>query len=207
MQTLIDTMKTRRSIRKYLPKPVPSEIILDLLESAGQAPSAHNSQPWRFIVLMDENPKHELAKAMAQVWRKHMKKDDTPEKLRESLIKKSIERFSEAPAIIIACITMQEMPMHKKRSAQLNERDMAVQSLSAAIQNILLTASSKKLGTCWYCTPLFCKIIVQHNLGMPHEIEPQALITLGYPAEDPPMPPRKPIEEYCFLNKWNQKLQ
>jgi coenzyme F420-0:L-glutamate ligase / coenzyme F420-1:gamma-L-glutamate ligase len=206
MQTLNDVLKTRRSIRKYQPKSIPLNIIRELLESAGKAPSAHNSQPWRFVVLLNEKSKRDLAEAMAKTWRKHMKKVGTPEKRQEELINHSIERFTQAPAIIMAFITMKDLHAHKDPQGQLNERDMAVQSLSAGIENLLLTANSKQLGACWYCTPLFCKDTVRNVLKIPAEIEPQALITIGYPAEIQSEPRKKTVEEYVFLESWNQKM-
>jgi len=206
MQTLSEALKTRRSIRKYQPKTVPIELIRELLESVGEAPSAHNSQPWRFVVLLDEKRKRKLSEAMAKTWQTHMKKKGIPEKLQVYLINRSIERFSKVPVIIIACISMQDLHVHRDKLGQLNERDMAVQSLSAGIENLLLTVTSKKLGACWYCTPLFCKSTVKNVLNIPNEVEPQALITIGYPAETPLKPPKKRIEEYAFLDSWNQKM-
>jgi nitroreductase len=49
-----DALRKRRSIRKYTAQPVPDELVLECLEAAGWAPSAHNSQPWRFIVVSNE---------------------------------------------------------------------------------------------------------------------------------------------------------
>jgi len=59
---------------------------------------------------------------------------------------------------------------------------------------MLLTAHAEGLGTCWFCAPLFCPELIRETLGIPKDIRPQALITLGYPAERPKTPPRKPLE-------------
>jgi coenzyme F420-0:L-glutamate ligase/coenzyme F420-1:gamma-L-glutamate ligase len=88
---------------------------------------------------------------------------------------------------------------------QRYEHDLAVQSLSAAIQNILLTAHAEQLGACWYCAPLFCQKTVQQTLKLPDDVEPQALITLGYPAENPTSPRRKPLQNTVYLNEWGKK--
>jgi nitroreductase len=67
MSQLIDILKRRRSIRTYKPQPVPVEIIRELLETVSYAPSAHNAQPWRFIVLTESEQKNAFANAIAQV--------------------------------------------------------------------------------------------------------------------------------------------
>ncbi len=75
MTDLLEAIKGRRSIRKYLPQPVPSELVEKVLGAAGWAPSAHNSQPWRFIVLDNALVKRDLADAMAEAWAADLIKD------------------------------------------------------------------------------------------------------------------------------------
>ena len=75
MSNLQEAIRQRRSIRKFQPKHVPTELVVEVLEAAGWAPSAHNSQPWRFIVLQDANVKRELAEKMATAWAADMLKD------------------------------------------------------------------------------------------------------------------------------------
>ena len=86
------------------------------------------------------------------------------------------------------------------------ERDLAIQSFGAAIQNLLLTAHAAGLGACWYCAPGFCKETVREVLKIPDSVEPQAFVILGYPAETPSVPPKKSLAENCFLNMWGSKL-
>jgi coenzyme F420-0:L-glutamate ligase/coenzyme F420-1:gamma-L-glutamate ligase len=84
----------------------------------------------------------------------------------------------------------------------LAERDLAVQSLGAAIQNLLLSADANGLGACWFSSPLFCKETVRMVLGVPETVEPQAAILMGYPDEKPAVPKRKSLKETCFRNCW-----
>ncbi len=74
MSHLLDELRERRSVRKYQARPVPEELIREVLEAAGWAPSAHNAQPWRFIVLSDPQVKRRLAEAMAEAWAADMDK-------------------------------------------------------------------------------------------------------------------------------------
>jgi coenzyme F420-0:L-glutamate ligase/coenzyme F420-1:gamma-L-glutamate ligase len=207
MSCLTDMIRERRSIRKYAPRPVPTETLREVLEAAQWAPSAHNAQPWRFIVLIDEPSKKELANAMANAWITDMIKEGILPEAREKMAETSVERFTRAPVLIVACLTMKDMIKYADESRQKSERDLAVQSLGAAVQNILLVAHSKSLGACWFCAPVFCKEAVRQILKIPEEIEPQALIALGYPAEKPRAPRRESLENYAFSGFWGKKLQ
>ncbi|MBS7605247.1 MAG: nitroreductase family protein [Candidatus Bathyarchaeia archaeon] len=201
-----NAIKDRRSIRLFLPKNVPQDLVLRLIDAARWAPSAHNAQPWRFIVIFDPIVKRRLAEAMASDWLRDLERDGVPQEEAKRLAEESIKRFSEAPVLIIAAITMREMHKYPDRRRQRFEHLMATQSLAAAIQNLLLTAHAEGLGACWFCAPLFCQETVRRVLRIPRDVEPQALIALGYPAESPKAPPRKPIKEIAFKDYWGISL-
>lgn len=205
MPRVTDAIKQRRSIRKYSPRPISPEILREILEAAGWAPSAHNAQPWRFIVLTEESAKQTLAEAMADAWTADMAKDGVTVEAQKR--KASIERFTHAPALIVACLTMEDMKVYPDERRQRSERDLAMQSLGAAIQNMLLTAHAEGLGACWFSAPSFCKETVRKVLKIPEMVEPQALIALGYAAEKPQAPQRKPLENYAYQDSWGKTLQ
>jgi F420 biosynthesis protein FbiB-like protein len=204
MTDVFDAIRQRRSVRKYLARPVPKEAIEEVLAAAAWAPSAHNAQPWRFIVLADTSVKRRLAEAMAESWAADMAKDGL--NIEAEKFKFRVERFATAPVLIIACLTMDGMDNFSDEKRQKCERDLAMQSLAAALQNVLLAAHAKGLGACWFCAPGFCKETVRKTLKIPAEVEPEALIALGYPAEKPPVPSKKPLGDYCFKDKWGEKL-
>jgi len=203
---IIDFLKNRRSIREYIPKEVSENILNAILEAATWAPSAHNAQPWRFIVIRDSALKLKLAEAMASRWKRDMAKNGISEKDRESLARASVERFSRAPIVIVACLTMVELNRYSDKRRQRIESIMGVQSVAAAIENLLLAAHAMGLGACWFCTPLFCPETVRKVLKLPPDFEPQALITLGYPADRPLPPLRKPLKEIVHLNGWGETI-
>jgi len=206
MRYVLDLMKKRRSIRKYSPRKVADDVLREVLEAARWAPSAHNAQPWRFIILIADNMKQELAEAMADAWKVDMIKDGVLADARESMAAASVERFAHAPVLIVACLTTKDMLTYGDEARQRCERDLAVQSLGAATQNMLLAAHAKGLGACWFCAPIFCKEKVRKILQVPMDVEPQALIVLGYPAEKPDVPRRKPLETYAYRDCWGGKL-
>ena len=200
MSKLLNELRARRSVRKYLDKQVPEELIREVLEAARWAPSAHNAQPWRFIVLADPQAKRRLAETMADTWASEAAKEGVY--IEPKTFKLRVERFVNAPALVLACFCMDGMAKLPDDEKQRIERDLAMQSLAAAVQNMLLAAHSLGLGTCWFCAPSFCKQTVRETLEIPKEVEPEALIMLGYPAEEPAAPVRKPLDEYCFREKW-----
>jgi len=204
MIDLFDVVKQRRSIRKYLPKPVQKEVILEVLAAAGCSPSAHNSQPWRFIILQDDIVKRRLADAMAEAWAKDLQRDGI--KVESDKRTERVNRFATAPVLILACLTMVDLRKFPDSERQMCERDLAVQSFGAALENLLLAAYAKGLGACWFCAPAFCKETVRKILKIPDEVEPQAFVAMGYPAEKPQVPIKKLLEGYCFVDIWGRPL-
>ncbi|MCX8150760.1 MAG: nitroreductase family protein [Candidatus Bathyarchaeota archaeon] len=207
MTEVVKVIFGRRSVRKYSSKIVPKELLLEILDAARFAPSAHNAQPWRFIVLTETMTKRRLATAMAQAWLLDLKKDGKTCVASESSMEASIERFVKAPVLVVACLTMENMNQFPDRKRQQCEHDLAVQSLGAAIQNMLLIAHAKGLSSCWYCAPVFSKSAVRDALKIPKEVEPQALIVFGYAAEEPTAPQRLPIQGVAFFEEWSKPLQ
>ena len=204
MSHLLNALKERRSVRKYQARPVPQELVEDVLAAAGWAPSAHNAQPWRFIVLADPQVKRRLAEAMAKSWAADLAKDVVSIELETFNLR--VERFATAPALVLACLSMEGMTKFTDQKRQSCERDLAMQSFAAAVENLLLAAHTKGLGACWFCAPAFCKETVREVLEIPSEIEPETLIAIGYPAEEPPEPSKKQLGEYCFRDKWGRKI-
>lgn len=197
-----DAVKQRRSIRKYQPAAVPEKLINEILEAAGWAPSAHNSQPWRFIVMQDSKVKQDLSAQMAQAWAADLAKGG--ETVNDKMFNERVERFSNAPVLILACLTMDGLRRFPDEQRQTVERDLAVESLGAGLENLLLAAHAAGLGACWFCAPAFCKDTVRKVLNIPESVEPSALIALGYPAESPATPSKKPLKEYCYLDVWGK---
>lgn len=199
---ILNVFRSRRSTKDYCSKEVSNEVLFRILEAGRWAPSAHNAQPWRFIVIRNSAVKRRLAKAMASRWERDMSKNGLPKQQRESLIKASVERFENAPIIIIACLTMENMDEYPDDRRKKIEYVMAVQSVAASIENMLLAAYGEGLGSCWFCAPLFCQDVVRKILKIPQHVDPQALITLGYPAHSPNPPSRKNLEEIVHQNHW-----
>ena len=183
MLNIPDPIRTRRSIRCYLDRPVPHDLIDQLLEAATWAPSAHNRQPWRFAVITTQAAKDRLAERMGERLRADRLRDGDPIEAIERDVNRSRERIASAPVVIVACLSMIDMDHYPDERRNSIEHTMAMQSVAASIQNLLLTAHDLGLGACWMCAPLFCPDVVRDALDLPNDWEAQALITIGYPAD------------------------
>jgi F420 biosynthesis protein FbiB-like protein len=141
---------------------------------------------------------------MAKAWAADMAKDGVS--IEAETFKLRVERFANAPALVLACLSMEDMTKFPDEERKRCERDLAMQSLAAALQNLLLAAHAKGLGACWFCAPAFCKETVREVLEIPDEVEPEALIAIGYPTEEPTVPPKKQLGDYCFKDKWGGRF-
>jgi len=193
-EAIINWFSSRRSIRRYEDKPVPQETLMVLLEAAIWAPSAHNRQPWRFAILTDAALKDELASGMGRRLRSDLAADGLTDAQIEVDVKRSYQRLTRAPAVIVVSLSMADTDSYPDQKRQDNEWLMAVQSTAMAGQNILLSAHALGLGACWMCGPLFCPETVKQLLGLDPGWHPQGLITIGYPAEEKTRS-RRPLEQ------------
>jgi F420 biosynthesis protein FbiB-like protein len=192
---VLGIIQSRRSIRRYTGEPVSPELLERVLAAARWAPSAHNRQPWRFAVIQDPAAKARLADAMGQRLRADRLADGDPAEAIEQDVARSYARISGAPVVIALCLTLAEMDQYPDARRQRAEYLMAVQSVAMAAQNLLLAAHAEGLGACWLCAPLFCPDTVRAALALPDDWEPQALITLGFPASAGKPAWRKPLGE------------
>ncbi len=190
---LFKAILSRRSIRRYRPDPVPQPVIETVLTAATWAASAHNRQPWRFCVVQSTEQKERLARAMGDRLRRDLEADGVAAAVIAADTERSYSRITSAPVLIALCLSLADMDRYP--DVQRNEKEwvMAVQSTAMAGQNLLLAAHDQGLGACWMCAPLFCPDVVSAALTLPEDWQPQALITLGYPAEIREKT-RKPLE-------------
>ena len=193
-ETLDALLRGRRSVRQYQDRPVAREDIERILEAARWAPSPHGRQPWRFVVLTSRAAKKRLADYMGADWRKNLKMDNQPEEIVNIRLEKSCQRILHAPVIILPCLYLQDLDRYPDEKRQADETTMAIQSIGAAIQNMLLMAYDLGLDGGWMCAPLFCPDVVCDALSLDNKLLPQAMITLGYAAADPKRRERLPLE-------------
>lgn len=190
---LREVIFTRRSVRKFKPEPVPSSVVERMLDAAIWAPSAHNRQPWRFVVIQTAERITGLAQAMGARLRRDLEADGVPEAAIQADTEKSFRRITSAPLLVVLCLSMVDMDVYADAERQQLEFLMAVQSAALAGENLLLSAHDQGLGACWMCAPLFCPGVVRATLDLPEDWQPQALLAIGYPYEAP-QKTRRPLE-------------
>ena len=194
--SVLDTIRGRRSVRRYLPKEVPEELVEKVLEAGRWAPSPHGRQPWRFAVITRDETKELLAAAMGEEWRANLEMDGQSPGVVEKRLEGSRRRLLDAPVLVLLCLYLEELDVYPDADRQQGEITMAVQSLGSAAQNILLAAYDVGLDAGWMCAPLFCPEKVVEALGLVPELIPHALLTLGYAEGDPPKRRgRKPLRD------------
>jgi nitroreductase len=158
---ILDAVKQRRSIRKFQNKPVPDEIIEDLKDALIWAPSAGNLQARKFFFVYSDDMKRELV----------------IHALRQKYI-------AEAPLTIVACTDSGIRQHYGDRGLDLYTK----QDVSASIMAMMLVAHESGLGSVWIGA--FEDDKVSNVLSLPENLTPVAIIPVGYPAEEPPAPPR-----------------
>jgi len=161
---LSEAIKGRRSIRAFKPQDIPEETVEKLIDAAIHAPSAGNIQPWEFIIARNPDTKKKLAQAAHQAF------------------------IEEAPVVITVCAD------EKRSSSGYGNRGetlYCIQDTAAATQNILLTAYSLGLGTCWIGA--FNENEAKKALKTPKGIRPVTMIPVGYPNKTPSQRGRRPL--------------
>ena len=192
-------IRSRRSVRRFLPQPMPQEVLSRILETAALAPSAHNRQPWRFVILASSESRARLSDAMGADFRRDLLADGLPPDEVEAQVERSRRRILEAPAALLLCLDESEMDQYPDQRRQGAEHLMAVQGVAMAGQNLLLAAHAEGLGSVWMCAPLFAPQAVRRALSLPEVWQPQGLVLLGYPAKVPLARERGPITDITLM--------
>ena len=178
---------------------MPESIIREILHTATFAPSAHNRQPWRFVVISDSLIKEKLIDAMEAEFVKDLRRDKLPTQEIEKRVQRSRKRISEAPVVIILSVDMSEMDEYPDTNRKKAEYLIATQSAANAGVQLLLAVHAEGLGGVWVCSPMFAQKTVQEALNLPHPWESQAMFLLGYPAETPTLRERKNLKDITIF--------
>jgi coenzyme F420-0:L-glutamate ligase/coenzyme F420-1:gamma-L-glutamate ligase len=183
-------LRSRRSIRRFKSDLIPNELVQRILETAIYAPSAHNLQPWRFVVVTSTKDKLNLARNITNKFREDMIADGIPEADIRARVAQTIRRAEEAPVIIVLCREKMRVKPQPDPVRQQVEALMGIQSVAVAGLQLLLAAEVEGLGGTWICWPMFAPSETCHALGLASTWDPQGMIFLGYPAEIPEKPAR-----------------
>ncbi|MBM3501845.1 MAG: nitroreductase [Armatimonadetes bacterium] len=169
---LMEAIRSRRSIRKYLPDSVPEEALATVLEAARLAPTACNNQAFRIVVVKDAALREQLVEAC-----------------------KGQKFVGQAPVVLVGCAL--EAESYPKQAGWLNT--FAIDT-AIVFDHLTLAAAALGLGTCWIGA--FEEAAVQRVLGIPANWRVVCLTPLGAPAERPDPRPRKALEALISCDGW-----
>ena len=191
---MISAIYDRRSIRKFSDTPISRQDITDIIVSGTKAPSSKNRQPWKYIVIQG-TAKEEMLKVFRQGITREEKGTPLLPQSRQHIAaaKYTVDIMEKAPVIVFAV-----NPLGKGVLAELTPEERIyeicnIQSLSASIQNMLLTATEKGIGSLWICDIYFAYAELCQWLNSEGELV--AAIAFGYPDELPKERPRKSVED------------
>jgi coenzyme F420-0:L-glutamate ligase / coenzyme F420-1:gamma-L-glutamate ligase len=174
-------VEARRSIRAFLPESIVRTDLDAIVEAACLAPAPHHSRPWRFVVVDTDDAKRALAHGMGERWRTDLVADGVAAERVDQLVAASHEKLLRAPAFVVGCLTWNGLDRYPDERRQRAEWGMALLSLGAAVENLMLTATDRGLASCWVAAPIFCPEEARDALALPAEWLPHALVLVGRP--------------------------
>ncbi|MBS3104959.1 nitroreductase family protein [Candidatus Woesearchaeota archaeon] len=177
--SIFDCIRTRRSIRKYKDKQVPWDNVVEILQAGKYAPFAGNIFNVKFIVVKNEAKRKAIAEAsVQQYW------------------------MQDAP---IHILVIGEPEKAERYYGTRGTRLYTIQGAAAAIENMLLTATSLGLGSCW--VGAFDEEEIRRLCNLPEHVNVQGIVTIGYADETPQAPPKHRIEHVMFFEKWYGRIE
>ncbi len=171
---VFEAIRERRSVRKYDSKPVDRELIEKVVDAVRWAPSSGNTQPVEVVVVTDPEKRNIMAAVSGYA-----------------------KYLNDAPVALVVCINLSRA---RSRYGDLGVSYFAPLDVAVAVQNMMLAAYALGLGTCW--DSVFDKRRVRELIDLPEDVEPFAIIALGYPSKVPEPPPRRPLEEILHWEKY-----
>ncbi|MBR1648202.1 MAG: nitroreductase family protein [Alphaproteobacteria bacterium] len=169
---------SRRSIRKFKNQKIEREILEKIIAAAQYAPSAHNKQPWEFLVIEDKEKLASLR--LVQRWTSFAK---------------------DAACAVIVCGNLNQTFSRDKDDEKWDYADI---DCALASQNLMLAAHSFGVGSC-FCgaspMPLVISGLREH-FNLPEHIRPLSIIIMGYPDETPPEPQNRFDENKIHWENW-----
>lgn len=191
---MLRAISDRRSIRRFSGQDIPDELVREIIESGMKAPSAKNRQPWKFIVVKGDSKAN-----MLTVYKRGLSREEQTGALLPnssgylSDAKRSLEIMEQAPVVVFA-VNIQSKGLFEAITPEERIYETAnIQSVSAAIQNMLLEATEKGIGSLWICNVFFAYQELRQWLDT--EGDMVAAVAFGYAMERPEARPRKKFDD------------
>jgi len=200
-EPILANLAGRRSVRQFLPAMPPRELIVRAVEGATHAPSGMNKQPWRFVIVSSETVKSQMVEAVSreiEAILTLLAGDEYADKVGEYL-RNYATLFRTAPVVINVLYreygqviaSLLERSNIQYADNQEEAANPAMQSVSAAIQNLQLAAHALGLATCWMTAPLFARRQLHGLLDVESPWQLAAVIPIGYASSTTNHGPRR----------------
>ena len=193
---LLELLRRRRSVRRFTQRPVPPELLDRIVRAGTWAPSGGNRQQWEFTVVADEALKRQMASAVRERWAS-LARDEALGGIGSELAAYAgnFDWFASAPVVLVVSAREPEAFLRRVLAAQADDVAGTKTAAAMAAQNILLAARALGLGSCCLTGPLAAEPELKRLAGLAPRRNLVCLIALGYPADEPAEPPRKPLRD------------
>jgi nitroreductase len=195
---MLEGIRTARAIRRLKPDPVPLALVRKVCEAGTFAPSGGNRQPWKFVAVMDAERRRWVAERYRPIFREYLapaleaaKAPDFPE----------AGRRMQRAALYLAD-HLHEAPVHLFVAGWTRRRQPQLQALMPAVQNVLLACRAVGLGASLTTLHRSFGEECDRFLGLPENCPTCALIPIGWPLGRHGRPPRKPIDDCFYVDRY-----
>jgi nitroreductase len=202
---LREAMRTQRALRRLRTDPVPDEVLLRCAELATRAPTGANRQGVEFVFVRDPARKKAFQRQYRRVWavyggvgRMVVGGDPSGRKIIDA-VQWQVDHFADIPVLVVVCCRGISLPVPSiVRSSRYG-------SVYPAVQNFLLAARAEGLGATLTTLPLWNAFAARRILGLPWNVEPVALIPVGWPRGRYGPTTRRPVERSVHLDRYGNR--
>ena len=198
--SLFEVLYTSRALRRFKPDPVPEDVVFQLVDAAIRAPTGHNRQDWRFVVVTDPDARKRMQEWAEQAWRVAFAEyqddaaiDALPRSQRLSIraVKDLAHNLADVPLIVVV-------------TGMRGAHSSPGGSHFPAVQNMLLAARALGLGGSIFNLPMVGRGELSELLGVPENNEIYCVVPIGYPTDKPGPLSRKPVKKVAYLNRFGE---
>ena len=192
---VLEAVRSRASVRFFREDPIPEDLIREILEAGIRAPNAGGAEQWFFVVVKSEEKRREIHRLLLRAHLEYFRsrREPLPEEKLEKLASRIERGMYRAPLYIAAYVDLRRKIMRDEYGDI--EWMMALESVSAAIENMILAAWSRGIGSVWLGVPVLLEEEFDRILKPPRGTKLAAIVAFGYPGAPVKPRRRRPLEE------------
>jgi nitroreductase len=205
---LVEAMETQRSVRRVRPDPVDDAVVLRLVELALEAPTGSNGQNWEFVVVKDQAVKSALGAQYRRAFAlygglgRRVRTDEQTARILRS-VTWQVEHFEQVPVMVVCCLRGgPRLPFVPLPPVAVSSH---YGSIYPSVQNLLLAARAVGLGASLVTLPLWSVTVARRILGLPLQVEPCCVVTLGWPVGRYGRKARKEVGQVVHVDRYGNR--